>query len=264
MGSEFIKCEREGNIATVVIDRPDKRNAMNVEMVMAMKEHFEEIATDTEIRSIIIHGAGDCFSSGIDFMELAGFQSDMARSDVLRRFIAGHQAVMNTLEAIDKPVIAALHGYVYGMGLELALAADFRIAAAGTSLAIQEVELGLIPDVGGTTRLTRTVGIVKAKELILTAKKIDAQEALSIQLVNEVVDPGSHLDAARRLAEVVNRNAPLAVGIAKRIIDRGAHMDKHSFMELEALGQSTLFTTEDVMEGVMAKVQKRSPEFKGK
>jgi enoyl-CoA hydratase/carnithine racemase len=148
------------------------------------------------------------------------------------------------------------------MALELALAGDFRIAQPGTLLGLQEVTLGLIPDVGGTTRLTKLVGPVKAKELILTAKQIDAEEARQIQLVNQVED--DCLAGAWALAGQINKNAPLAVGLVKKLINRGQHLDQRSFMELEAIAQTTILYSEDVKEGMLAKMEKREPVFKGK
>ena len=157
-----------------------------------------------------------------------------------RRFVAESQASLNRIESIEKPVIGALHGFVGGLGLELALACDARIASAGARLGMPEVRIGLVPDVGGTTRLTRTVGYARSKELIMTARMIEAAEAEKIGLVNRVVAEGAHLAAAEELAREMARNAPLAVGLAKRIIDKGHGLDKMTFQELEVLAQSSL------------------------
>src|SRR4029077_16138181 len=160
-----------------------------------------------------------------------------------RLFVAEPQGSLNRIESIEKPVIGALHGFVGGLGLELALACDARIASAGARLGMPEVRVGLLPDVGGTTRLTRTVGYARAKELIMTARMIDAAEAERIGLVNRVVAEGTHLGAAEEPAREMRRNAPLAVGLAKRIIDKGYWLDKMTFQELEMLAQSSLITT---------------------
>jgi enoyl-CoA hydratase/carnithine racemase len=269
MTEELIKVRVEGEIAYMALNRPDKRNAISNPMLRALPEALAG-ADQPGVRAIILYGEGPVFSAGIDFSsfggEGSGGNSSAGRADLsrFRNFIAESQAALNRFEAIEKPVIAALHGYAGGLGLELALACDARIAAAGTRLGMPEVRIGLIPDVGGTTRLTRTVGYARAKELIMTARMIDAQEAAQIGLVNRVVESGQHIPAAEELAREMARNAPLAVGLAKRIIDRGHGLDKMSFMELEALGQSALLLTEDFAEGALALAQRRDPKFKGR
>jgi enoyl-CoA hydratase/carnithine racemase len=211
-----------------------------------------------------LRGEGKSFSAGVDFNSLAEASTQYTTPAEFRYEIGKAQGSFNKIERLEKPVIALLHGHCFGMGLELALATDFRIAAQGTKLGLQEVELGLVPDAGGTTRITRNLGIPLAKELIMTARIIDADEAYRIHLVNEVVPPEELDDALLRWIEKLKGCGPLAVGFAKKIIDRGAHLDKHSFMELEGYAQSTLLGTEDVQEGVMAKMQKRAPNFKRK
>jgi len=270
MTEELIKVRVEGEIAYMALNRPDKRNAISNAVLRAIPEALAG-ADQPGVRAIILYGEGPVFSAGVDFSSLAGEgsvtgNSGAGRADLsrFRGFIAESQAALNRFEAIEKPVIAALHGYAGGLGLELALACDARIAAAGTRLGMPEVRVGLIPDVGGTTRLTRTVGYARAKELIMTARMIDAQEAAQIGLVNRVVESGRHLQAAEELAREMARNAPLAVGLAKRIIDRGHGLDKMIFMELEALGQSALLLTEDFAEGAQALAQRRDPKFKGR
>jgi enoyl-CoA hydratase/carnithine racemase len=264
-----IKVRIDGEIAYITLNRPEKRNAINNEMLHALPKALEEVDR-REVRAVIIYGEGAVFSAGIDFTSLAndtgsqggaGGGPDLVR---FRRFVHASQASLDALERIEKPVIGALHGYVGGLGLELALACDARIAAAGTRLGMPETRVGLVPDVGGTTRLTRTVGYAKAKELIMTARMIDADEAARIGLVNRVVAEGTQIAAAEELAHEIARNSPMAVGMAKRIIDIGQSVDKSTFMELEALAQSSLFQTEDFREGAAALVQRRDPKFKGR
>ena len=268
MADETIKIKVEGEIAYLGLNRPDKRNAVNGAMLRAIPEAIAEVDRP-EVRAIILYGEGQVFSAGIDFTSLTadtgatsgvGGGPDMAR---FRRFIAESQAALNSLEAIEKPVIGALHGYVGGLGLEIALACDARIAATGTRLGMPETRIGLVPDVGGTTRLTRTVGYARAKELVMSARMIDADEADRIGLVNRVVAAGAQIAAAEELAREIARNAPLAVGLAKRIIDRGHSLDKGTFMELEALAQSSLLLTQDFREGARALAERRDPKFKG-
>jgi enoyl-CoA hydratase/carnithine racemase len=264
-----IKVRIDGEIAYIALNRPEKRNAINNEVLQALPKALEEVDR-REIRAVIIYGEGAVFSAGIDFTSLAsdtgaqggaGGGPDLTR---FRRFVHASQASLDALERIEKPVIGALHGYVGGLGLELALACDARIAATGTKLGMPETRIGLVPDVGGTTRLTRTVGYARAKELIMTARMIDAVEAERIGLVNRVVAAGTQIAAAEELAREIARNAPMAVGLAKRIIDIGQSVDKSTFMDLESLAQSSLFQTEDFREGAAALVQRRDPKFKGR
>jgi enoyl-CoA hydratase/carnithine racemase len=269
MAEELIKVRIQGELAFIGLNRPDKRNAVSGAMLDALPRALAE-AGKPDVRAIVLYGEGQVFSAGIDFTSLTadtgaasggGGGPDLAR---FRHFVGQSQAALNALETIEKPVIGALHGYAGGLGLEIALACDARIAAAGTRMGMPEVRIGLVPDVGGTTRLTRTVGYARAKELIMTARLIDAAEAERIGLVNRVVEPGAQIAAAEELAREMARNAPLAVGLAKRIIDRGHGLDKMSFMELEILAQSSLLTSEDFREGARALAERRDPKFKGR
>src|SRR5271156_1280147 len=264
-----IKVRIDGEIAYITLNRPEKRNAINNEVLHALPKALEEVDR-REVRAVIIYGEGAVFSAGIDFTSLAsdtgsqggsGGGPDLVR---FRRFVHASQASLDAIERIEKPVIGALHGYVGGLGLEIALACDARIAAVGTKLGMPETRIGLVPDVGGTTRLTRTVGYARAKELIMTARMIEAADAEKIGLVNRVVAEGAHLAAAEELAREMARNAPLAVGLAKRIIDKGHGLDKMTFQELEVLAQSSLLLTEDFREGASALAQRREPRFKGR
>src|SRR5208283_5165965 len=208
MAENIIKVRVDGELAYIALNRPEKRNAINQAMLRAIPEAIDEVDRP-EVRAIIIYGEGQAFSAGIDFTSLAndtgaqgghGGGPDMQR---FRRFVAESQASLNRIESVEKPVIGALHGFVGGLGLELALACDARIAAVGARLGV--------PDVGGTTRLTRTVGYARSKELIMTARMIEAADAEKIGLVNRVVAEGAHIAAAEELAREMARNAPLAV-----------------------------------------------------
>jgi enoyl-CoA hydratase/carnithine racemase len=268
MTEEMVKVRIEGELAYVALNRPEKRNAISAAVMRALDEALTK-ADQPDVRAIIVFGEGAVFSAGLDFTSISsdgggsegGGRPNLAR---FRQSVAASQAVLNRIEALEKPVIGAIHGYAGGLGLELALACDARIAAAGTRLGMPEVRLGLVPDVGGSTRLTRTVGYARAKELIMTARLIDADEAARIGLVNRVVAAGEHIAAAEELAREMARNAPLAVGLAKKLIDRGYGLDKMTFMELEALAQSSLLGTEDFIEGARALAQRRDPKFKGR
>ncbi len=269
MAEAIIKTRIEGELAYIGLNRPEKRNAVSGEMLDALPRVLMEV-NKPEVRAIVLYGEGEVFSAGIDFKSLtsdtgassgSGGGPDLAR---FRHFVGESQAALNRLETLEKPVIGAIHGYAGGLGLEIALACDARIVAKGTRMGMPEVRIGLVPDVGGTTRLTRTVGYARAKELIMTARLIDAEEAERIGLANRVVAPGTHIAAAEELAREMARNAPVAVGLAKRIIDRGHSLDKMTFMELEMLAQSSLLMTEDFREGARALAERREPKFKGR
>ena len=269
MAQEVLKIRIEGELAYIGLNRPEKRNAINQAMLRAIPEALDELDRP-EVRAIILYGEGQAFSAGIDFTSLANDTGAQGASgggpDIqrFRRFVHESQASLNRLESIEKPVIGALHGFVGGLGLELALACDARIAATGSRLGMPEVRVGLVPDVGGTTRLTRTVGYARSKELIMTARMIGAEDAERIGLVNRVVADGAQIAAAEELAREMARNAPIAVGMAKRIIDQGYGLDKMTFQELEVLAQSSLLMTEDFREGASALAQRRDPRFKGR
>jgi enoyl-CoA hydratase/carnithine racemase len=253
---------REGQNLIITLNRPEKRNALNGDLLYGIKAAFEDIYTNPEVRTIIVRGEGPVFSAGVDFAALA--ESPLFSNDhqATRNLIREMQEIFNYIEDIEKPVIFALHGFCFGMATEMVLAGDFRIASEGTKIGINEVAVGLIPDCGGIARLTKLIGPIKAKEMIMTAKMIDANEAKEIQLFNDVVK--DEMEEALKLADMLNKNAPLAVGMAKKIINRGEHMDVRSLLELEAIGQTTLVNTEDVKEGLSAKLERREARFTGK
>ncbi len=267
MKEEVILTEKEDGIMTITLNRPEKRNALNPEIMDALPRAFSSAFEDPDVRAVILTGKGKVFSAGIDifsyptlFLEKIG-GNETSR---LRDYITDMHYDLNKIECMEKPVICAINGHVIGMGLELALTADFRIATEDALLGIPEVQLGLIPDVGGTTRLTRMIGIVKAKELIMTGKMITAQEALKINLVNEIVLGGELMEKAKELARYIAENCfPKAVGLAKRMIDLSRDMDKNTSLEMEGICQSILFSDIDnLVEGFTARAQGRKPNFK--
>jgi enoyl-CoA hydratase/carnithine racemase len=257
-----VKVERKGLNLIITLSRPEKRNALDAALMYGLRDAVDSVYTDPDIRSIIIKGEGKGFSAGVDFGGLAATGILTVSPPEVRRIIRAMQDVVNLVSDIEKPVIFAVHGFCFGMATELILSGDFRIAQVGTKIAIQETAVGFIPDVGGTSRLTKLIGPIKAKELIMTAKTIDAEEARAIQLFTDVVDDA--YAGALSLAEVLNKNAPLAVGLAKRVINLGQTLDVRAFMDLEAIAQTTLVGTQDVKEGLTAKIEKRDAKFTGK
>ena len=261
--SALVRSRRDGSLLYVGLDRPEKRNAIHRELLIALVEAIAAAEREPEVRAVIVYGEGPVFSAGVDFGMLAD-DVEGERALPFRTMVGDMQAALSRIEAIEKPVIGALHRYVPGLGLELALAFDLRIATADSELGLPEVRVGLVPDVGGTTRLVRTVGYARAKELILTGRMIRAEEALAIGLVNQVVPPGEHLAAAARLGHEIAKNAPLAVGLGKRLVDLSAGVDKHTSLQLELLAQSVLVGTEDAREGARALAERRPPRFTGR
>jgi enoyl-CoA hydratase/carnithine racemase len=267
MSDNLITTHTEGTIRSVTINRPAKRNALTPQMLVDLAEAVRGVDQEPAVRAVIVRGEGPMFSAGIDVMSLAESQGAVGALNParwLRRFAENLQHALDLIEATEVPVIGALHGQVLGMGLELALSFDLRVAADDCKFAIPESRMGLVADVGGTTRLSRVVGPSRAKDMLLTARSIDAAEALQWGLVNRVVPAAELAAAARKLAEQVAQNAPLAVGLAKLIVDQGDGLDKRTQMAIERWAQSQLITTGDVQEAVMAFVGKRPAKFEGR
>jgi enoyl-CoA hydratase/carnithine racemase len=266
MADSHIKTRVEGPIQFVTIDRPQKRNALSPDMIDAIAAAVRGADENPEVRAVIVHGEGPMFSAGVDLAALGEMLGGSAAGNParrLRRLATRLQTALDAVEATELPVIGALHGQVMGLGLELALAFDLRVASTDCQLSIPEARVGLVADVGGTTRLARSIGPSRAKDMLLTARGVPADEALAWGLVNRVVPADELLPAAVALAGDITRNAPLAVGLAKLIVDQGDGVAKSTQMAIERWAQSQLITTEDVAEALGAFVEKRPPKFKG-
>ena len=267
MSDSLVLSRVEGPLLHVTINRPQKRNALTPHMVESLATAIAAADENRDVRAVVVSAEGPIFSAGIDLMSLAETQGAAEAIGIgrwTRRFAARLQYALDIIEATEVPVIGALQGQVLGLGLELVLSFDLRVAASDLTLSIPESRLGLVADVGGTTRLSRCVGPSRAKDLLLTARAIDANEALQWGLVNRVVPPGELMASAVALATQIAQNAPLAVGMAKLIVDQGDGLDKRSQMTLERWAQSQLLATEDVQEAVLAFMEKRPPKFQGK
>lgn len=253
-----IMVERDGRIAVLTINRPEVRNALDPATWDELSRALRELEADPEVGVLIITGAGEkAFAAGADIRSLRERQM----LDVLT---SPGQDILNQLEQLSKPVIAAINGYALGGGCELAMACDIRVAAETARLGLPELNLGIIPGAGGTQRLARLVGLGRAKELILTGEIIDAAEAERIGLVNKVVPADRLMEAAREVAEKILSKGPVAVAMAKRVIQAGADVDLRSGLALEKLAQTVLFATEDRLEGTTAFLEKRKPRFQGR
>lgn len=266
MSEELIHTRQDGPLHYVTLNRVDKRNALTIEMMEAIADGVREADAHPEVRAVIVHANGPVFSSGIDLMALASLRAGAGTLNAarwLRRFAEQLQHTLLRIEETEVPVIGALHGKAMGMGLELACAFDFRVGDADLQLSLPETRLGLIADVGGTTRLTKLVGPSRTKDLLMTARTLGADEALSWGLLNRLAAPGESLAAAEALGHEIAQNAPLAVGLAKLVVDHGEGLDRHTHMFLERLAQSQLIGTEDIGEAMGAFLEKRTPQWKG-
>jgi enoyl-CoA hydratase/carnithine racemase len=262
--SELIRTQRRDSLFEIILNRPEKRNALSWPMMTELSAAFAQAERETGLRAVLLRGEGSGFSAGIDvtaFMQ-AGEHFGEGWRENLFPLTAAYQAVTHQIERCSLPVIAVLHGYCLGLGMEIALACDFRLVAEGTKMGLPETKLGIIPDVGGTTRLTRLIGIARAKEYILTGRNFDLNKAEAWGLVNAVVAPDDLLPRAEALAAELAQAAPLAVQYAKRVIDSIA--DGGRGFELEAWAQNQLIRTEDFATGVQAMLLKQSPEWKGR
>ena len=262
--SELVCTEQREMIFEIVLNRPEKRNAFNRDLYMAFDEAVREAGRVSGVRAVLIRGEGKAFSSGIDVSDFLMLPQKYGSNwqQRGRRITDDYQGVLTRLERLEVPTIALLHGYCLGLAMELALACDIRIAAEGTMMGLLETKLGLIPDVGGTTRLVRLVGPARAKELIFTGRQIGANQAEQWGIVNGVVAVEDLLAKGEALAAEISQAAPLAVGMAKRVIDGLADIDRG--LMLEGWAQSQLFSTEDFMEGAQSFLERRQAQFKGK
>lgn len=256
---ETLLVERDGAAGVITINRPDKLNALNSQVVSDLSRALRALDEETPVRAIIVTGAGEkSFVAGADIAELAVLDS---AGGVEKARIG--QALMRQIERLSKPVIAAINGFALGGGCELALACDIRIASENARLGLPEVGLGIIPGYGGTQRLARVIGKGLALELVLTGAQIKADEALRIGLVNKVVPQASLLATAKEMVAHIARNAPLAVAAAKRATHEGLEVDLDTGLSLERLQFGLLCNTRDTREGLTAFVEKRKPEYKG-
>ncbi|MCM8750091.1 enoyl-CoA hydratase-related protein [Thermomicrobiaceae bacterium CFH 74404] len=254
-----IQVAQEDRVALVTVDRPERLNALNTQSLQELLATFERLASDSSVRAIIVTGAGDrAFIAGADIAEM----KDKSPSEALA-FARLGQAVCSAIEAAPQPVIAAINGYALGGGCEIALACDIRLASETAVLGQPEVALGVPPGWGGTQRLPRVIGPGLARELIYTGRRVRAEEALRIGLVNAVYPPAELLERARALAAEIARNAPLAVRLSKEAIRRGLDVDLAAGLALEAQAFALAFSTADQREGMSAFLEKRSPEFRG-
>lgn len=257
---EALVVERRDDAALVTINRPARMNALSQDVVAGLVEAFETLPHADGVRAIVLAGAGErAFCAGADLKERA----TMSQAEV-RRFVAGLQRTMDLIANAPVPIIAAIDGYALGGGLELALACDLRLTTARSSIGLTETRLGIIPGAGGTQRLTRIVGIARAKELIYRARRVSGEEAVELGIANALTDPESLLQEALAWCADIAKSAPLSIAQAKFAIDRGAEVDLHSGLAIERKAYEVLIPTEDRLEALAAFRDKRPPVFKGR
>jgi enoyl-CoA hydratase len=244
----------------VTIDRPDALNALDVSTLTALRDRLAELAADESTRVVVLTGAGEkAFAAGADIKYMSGLGVDEAKA----WGTLGHE-VTRLLETMPKPTLAAVNGFALGGGCELALSCDIRLASASAQLGQPEINLGIIPGWGGTQRLARTAGIGFAKELILTGRTVDAEEALRRGLVEKVFEAGELMEQTLELARQLAEKSPLALAAAKAAVNRAFQGEHAENLEREAESFGELFASEDAREGLAAFVEKREPSFRGR
>ncbi len=253
-----IKLGREGAIGIVTLNRPGALNALSMGLIRDILAGLTELESDPDIKSIIITGGPRTFSAGADIKEM----SDMGPIDALK---AGHLEIFDQIQTkIKKPIIAAVSGYCFGGGLELAMACDMIIASESSRLGQPEINVGVMPGAGGTQRLTRTIGKYKAMDLILSGRQITAREAFDWGLVSRIVPDESYLSEAKRLANDLASKSPLAIRVAKECVNKALDSNLSEGVQFERKNFYILLGSEDKAEGMKAFSEKRKPVFKGK
>lgn len=249
--------EPEAKIAVVALNRPQALNALNFELMTELVTAFRGFAKDDSVNAVVLTGNDKAFAAGADIKEMATATS----AEMLTK---GYLEMWDELQAFKKPIVAAVSGYCLGGGAELAMVCDLIIASETAKFGQPEINIGVIPGAGGTQRLTRAVGKVKAMELILTGRQFNAEEALSMGLINKIAPLTSYLAEAKQLATDIASKPPIAVRLAKEAVLRAASTNLSDDVEFERRLFALLFATDDMREGMNAFVEKRKPIWKGR
>jgi enoyl-CoA hydratase/carnithine racemase len=258
--SELVLCERRGRAAWLTLHRPDAANALSLPALRRLRALLAELAADREVWAVVVTGAGDkAFCAGADLKERRSLGEDQ-----VREFVATIRATMDEVAALPQPTLAALNGHAFGGGCELALACDLRLMDERARIGLTETSLAIIPGAGGCVRLPRLVGAAKAKEMILTAQRLDAREALACGLVHRVAAAGAVAAAAQELLDAVLANGPLALRAAKAAVDGGLDLPTPQALAHEAACYQRIIPTRDRLEALAAFAEKRPPRFEGR
>lgn len=259
-GTVGVEVERRGALAIWTIARPDRRNALSRSVVRELGRLARAASTDRTLRAVIITGAGEqAFCAGADLKERQGMVEEEVRD-----FLGLYRTSFGAIDRMPVPVVAAIEGVAFGGGLELALSCDFRIAARGAQIGLTETSLGIIPGAGGTQRIVREMGASRAKELILFARRLDAEKALAVGLVTQLAEPGERaLDAAIRFVEPLLGAAPIAIAAALEAVDRACDVSLEEGLTIERTCYERTLVSRDRREALDAFAQKRKPVFTG-
>jgi enoyl-CoA hydratase len=256
---ETLRLDRQGRVAIITINRPDKRNALNIKTREEGAALLDQLRKDDSVGVVVFTGAGDkAFVAGADIGEFAG------RTAITQRDVMTSRSLFTAIDTFPKPVIAMINGYCLGGGCELALACDIRIASENASFGQPEINLGIIPGGGGTQRLPRLVGEGRAMEMILTGEIIDAQTAFAIGLVNHVVPADQLQTKTLEMANRIAEKSPIALQLAKEAVKLASKSNLDEGLRREVDLFALCFSTEDKNEGVSAFLEKRKPAFKGR
>jgi enoyl-CoA hydratase len=254
---KYIKFQKEQHIAYITIDRPESLNCFNYETLQELGNTVESLHSDPDVRVVIFTGAGEkAFSAGADLKE----RKNLTEAEV-RRNVKKIRDVFSAVAELPQPTIAAVNGFAFGGGFELMLACDFKIATEGALMGLTEVSWGIIPGAGGTQRLSRLIGEMKAKELIFTARKITAEKALELGILTSVASQENVMSACKDLAEEILQNAPIAVRQAKYAIQHGSSADLQTGLAIESKAYEVTIPTKDRVEALNAFSEKRKPVF---
>jgi enoyl-CoA hydratase/carnithine racemase len=246
----------DGAVLTLTLNRPERRNAIDPELRDALAEALDHAATSKAVEGVVLTGAGGAFCAGGDLTRFDELHDARAYRHVAHRLTD----LVDSIERLEKPVVAAIDGVVTGAGLALALACDWRVGSPGARFLFREGELGLVPTHGGLTRLVKLLGLARAKEVLLGGEDLDAQAALDAGLLSEVGDP---LPLARARVEKMLARSPLSFAAAKRLLQLAVDVDQRSATVAESLAQTALLQTADHQEGLAAARERRPPEFRG-
>ncbi len=253
---ENLQVEKKDKITVVTLNRPQALNALNTGVLNDLEKFFHSVKENKATRVIILTGSGDkAFVAGADIKEISTLNQKSSQE-----FSVKGQKVFSMIESLPQVVIGAINGFALGGGLELALSCDFLVATPGSKFGLPEVSLGLLPGFGGTQRLSRLVGLSKAREMIFTGKHISSEEALKIGLINQVAE-GSPVEAALAIANKIIINGPAAIAHAKRAINSGFDLELSEGLQIEAEQFSQLFDKPEQKEGIAAFMEKRKPQF---
>lgn len=250
---------REDQIALLTLNKPAKRNALSAELLGELSQAFARLASDDDLRALILTGAGDAFCAGTDISEL----DDLTEAEAIEVSTRG-QKLCDQIDSFPVPVIAAVNGIAAGGGCELALACHLRVASTNARFSLPETRLGLLPAYGGTQRLSRDIAVARALEMMLAGSELDATSALQLGLLNRVVEPDELMIDARALANEIAALAPLAIRACLKAVTEGLKLPFEEGLALEQQLFASLFATEDAKEGTRAFLEKRKPVFKGR